>query len=605
MEYDITPEREAYLGAHGHIILTACPGSGKTTSIVKKLLAVSRFCEDEYGSFAGFACLSFTNKACDELKDRYLEFHGERLRYPNEVSTIDSFILQKVVLPFWYLCAACRKRPTVMNEEQLLKRVYYNNVLNNGQWQSYPVPTLRPYTALMYAKGPEKVTIGRNAFYWNHKRVTTNEDNEYCAAVIAYRLACGFISSSDALWIACDILEHHQDIARLLVARFPYIIVDEAQDNSELHFLFFDLLRQAGLQNLEFVGDICQSIYGFNSARPELLQQRMNDNEWHVLPLSECRRSNQRIIDLYSKLKSIDVPAITAHQVVDYGIPIVIYKYDDDNVREIIQDFKQTIENNGLSSWMILARSTDKCKALAGVKDVQFKYWKTDLPYLLIKAVFEADSGDLNSAFRIIRSILAELKHRNSFEEMRKFILEAEHDVDMNAKIFAFIQSIPPLNLSFREWSEQTSLLLQQWWNLEERPLFESYIRKTDIQGRGIREIAELPVEQYHQSNNTDSDYHKIVETIHGVKGASLDGVLLFLSEDSQGQRISLNDFPPIPVHEMSEKQRMIYVACSRARQFLALAVPSIVTDERIYNSLSGIDIEIRRIHLQGEIPLF
>ena len=331
----------------------------------------------------------------------------------------------------------------------------------------------------------------------------------------------------------------------------------------------------------------------------------MNDNEWHVLPLSECRRSNQRIIDLYSKLKSIDVPAITAHQVVDYGIPIVIYKYDDDNVREIIQDFKQTLENNGLSSWMILARSTDKCKALAGVKDVQFRYWKTDLPYLLIKAVFEAESGDLNSSFRIIRSILAELKYRNSFEEMRKFILEVEHDVDMNAKIFAFLQRIPPFSLSFREWSEQTSLLLQQWWELEERPLFESYTRKTDNQGRGIREIAELPVEQYHQSNKADSDYHKIVETIHGVKGASLDGVLLFLSEDSQGQRISLNDFPSRPVQEMTEKQRMIYVACSRARQFLALAVPSTVTDESIYNSLGGIELQIRRIHLQGEIPLF
>lgn len=37
MEYEVTEERKAYLDARGYTILSACPGSGKTTSIVKKL----------------------------------------------------------------------------------------------------------------------------------------------------------------------------------------------------------------------------------------------------------------------------------------------------------------------------------------------------------------------------------------------------------------------------------------------------------------------------------------------------------------------------------------------------------------------------------------
>lgn len=63
MEYEITPQRQAYLDARGYTILNACPGSGKTTSIVKKLFAVSRYCEDQYGHHTGFVCLSFTNTA--------------------------------------------------------------------------------------------------------------------------------------------------------------------------------------------------------------------------------------------------------------------------------------------------------------------------------------------------------------------------------------------------------------------------------------------------------------------------------------------------------------------------------------------------------------
>lgn len=324
MDYDITLQRQAYLDARGYTILTACPGSGKTTSIVKKLLTVSRYCEEHYGKHTGFACLSFTNKACAELKQKYREMHDERITFPNEVLTIDSFIMQYVVLPFWYLCDECKQRPIVVNEAEILDRIYYNNVKINGKWQQYPVMALRSYTSLMYRKNPSLVSRDKTGFKWNRKTITENEI-AYCNAAFTYRLEKGFITSSDALWIACDILERHQSVAKALVMRFPYIIVDEAQDNSELHFELFKLLKRAGLQNIEFVGDICQSIYGFNNARPELLQSMMAEAEWNVLPLSECRRSNQRIINLYSKLKSSDVPTIISHNVEDKGVPIVVF----------------------------------------------------------------------------------------------------------------------------------------------------------------------------------------------------------------------------------------------------------------------------------------
>ena len=474
MDYDITPQRQAYLDARGYTILTACPGSGKTTSIVKKLLTVSRYCEKHYGKHTGFACLSFTNKACAELKQKYREMHDERLTFPNEVLTIDSFIMQYVVLPFWYLCNACKKRPIVVNEIEILDKIYYNNVPINGKLQQYPVMAFRTYAKLMHRKNPSLVSKDKTVFKWNHNRVTDANEVAYCEAAFTYRLEKGFITSSDALWIACDILEHHQNIARALVRRFPYTIVDEAQDNSELHFEFFKLLKRAGLQNLEFVGDICQSIYGFNNARPELLQSMMAEDEWNVLPLSECRRSNQRIIDLYSKLKSSDVPPITSHSVEDKGIPIVVYKYDDKNVRDIIRDFYKVCEDNYLPSRIILARGVEKCKKLAGVKDVDFRYWKVGqhLPYLIIDAAFAFDSGDMDYAFRKVRLVLAELWAGNTPEAKREFVREIEYNVDWNARIFGFLKQIPAFSLSFKEWSERTCTLLHDYWELEEKPIF-------------------------------------------------------------------------------------------------------------------------------------
>lgn len=601
MDYDITLQRQAYLDARGYTILTACPGSGKTTSIVKKLLTVSRYCEKHYGMHTGFACLSFTNKACAELKQKYREMHDERLTFPNEVLTIDSFIMQYVVLPFWYLCDECKQRPIVVNEAEILDRIYYNNVQISGKWQQYPVRALRSYTSLMYRKNPSLVSRDKTVFKWNHKTITNVNEIAYCNAAFTYRLEKGFITSSDALWMACDILEQHQGVAKALVMRFPYIIVDEAQDNSELHFELFKLLKRAGLQNLEFVGDICQSIYGFNNARPELLQSMMAEDGWNVLPLSECRRSNQRIINLYSKLKSSDMPAITSHDVEDKGVPIVVYKYDDGNVRDIIRDFNQVCEDNDLPSRIILARGVDKCKELAGIKDVDFKYWKTEqhLPYLIIDAAFAFDLSDMDYAFRKVRLVLAELLAGNNFEARREFVHEIEHNVDWNARIFGFLKQVPAFSLSFKEWSEQTCILLKEYWELEEMPIFVPYQKQ---KGYKMKEMANMPVEQYHQSNDKGSEYHRSIDTIHAVKGATLDAVLLFLSSDSRGQSVSLKDFPSSTVRVMTESQRMIYVACSRARQFLALAVPRSIADEKIRRALVGVDIDIRNINLQGEL---
>lgn len=599
MEYDLTPQRQAYIDARGHTILTACPGSGKTTSIVKKLRVVSQYCAERYGKHTGFACLSFTNKACAELKQKYREMHDEKLTFPNEVLTIDSFIMQYVVLPFWYLCDACKKKPIVVNEEDILDHIYYNNVQIAGKWQRYPVMELRQYSKIMYSKKPSIVSIDKAAFKWNHKVVIDANEKSYCRAAILYRLSKGYVTSSDALWMACYILKHHQEVSRALISRFPYIIVDEAQDNSELHFEFFNLLKSAGLQNLEYVGDVCQSIYGFNNARPELLQAMMAEQGWNVLPMSECRRSNQRIIDLYSKLKSSDVPTITSHGVIDKGIPIVVYKYDEGNVRDIIRDFYQVCDDNELSKRIILARGVNKCKTLAGVKDVDFKYWKSDLPYLLIDAVFALEASDMDYAFRKIRLVLSRLIAKDSPDAKRQFIHEIEHNKDWNAKIFRFLKQIPSFSLSFKEWSEQTCVLLHDFWELDEQPMFVPYQRQV---GYKMKEMENVPVERFHQSRDEGSDYHKSIDTIHAVKGATLDAVLLFLSANSKGQGISLNDFPRRSVRYMTESQRMIYVACSRAVNFLALAVPKSIADENIKRTLAGVDIDIRYINLQGEL---
>lgn len=65
------------------------------------------------------------------------------------------------------------------------------------------------------------------------------------------------------------------DVARKLRSRFDEIMVDEYQDSNETQDLMFSAISKDG-ENLFFVGDVKQSIYGFRQAMPQLFLDRKN-----------------------------------------------------------------------------------------------------------------------------------------------------------------------------------------------------------------------------------------------------------------------------------------------------------------------------------------
>src|SRR5690606_28365760 len=115
-------ERLAYLRARGKVILNACPGSGKTTTIAKKIIELEE--RNEIGSHSGVACLSFTNSAKDEINEAYKKLAGKFLHFPNHVSTIDSFINKFITLPFYNLLNRDFSRPKILEHTDILDEMW-------------------------------------------------------------------------------------------------------------------------------------------------------------------------------------------------------------------------------------------------------------------------------------------------------------------------------------------------------------------------------------------------------------------------------------------------------------------------------------------------
>ena len=598
MKYEITEQRKNYLDARNYTILTACPGSGKTTSIVYKLKELIEEMTKTYSLGIGVLCLSFTNKACDEIKFKYKEMHGTSIVYPNEVMTIDSFVTQYIVLKYWYLIDELAK-PTIINEEKILHNLFFHRY--NGK--DAILSDLRKYGKLPHLYAPEKIEyLGNNMFKMESQKVSRNDGikYEYCCDVLKIKLHLGVLNSMDALLIAVKILKKYPDVAKSLVNRFPYIILDEAQDTSQLQFDMIELLKEAGVKNIELVGDVNLSIYEWRNAKPKLFLEYSRKADWKHLNLMENRRSVQRIIDLYSRLTPKGYPKIVSYQVNDAKIPIEIIRYDEGQEKIAIDRFCEISNTYGLNSRLVLVRGKTDLVKLSAIKS-RIEPWKSKLPYEIIDAQLLYAQNKIKEALRKINWACARIIcGEEHFEDVKNYINDNKDRVDYRIILMQILKSLPPLSSSFNEWDEQVRTLLKEKLEIPDNINFEF---KKKMSGECMRDLKSQPVSNY---------YGQIVEntimpqTIHSVKGASVDAVLLFLHDQPGAQVISFKDIPNNAngLDNILEKHRLIYVACSRAKQFLALAVPSSITENQIKQRLSGLECHISSYGVQTSLNL-
>lgn len=600
MEYEITEQRRAYLTARGYTILTACPGSGKTTSVVFKLKTLIDEFQSQNTNGVGVLCMSFTNKACDEIICKYREMHGTSIEYPNEVRTIDSFITQFVVLKYWYLVNGLHK-PRIINDEEILHNLFFKKY-DGGECL---VDSLRNFREISHHYSPEEVQyLGDNIYKIKNKTISRRDGELYnfCKAIFKYRFEHGVLNSNDVILIAAYILRKYNIVANSIAQRFPYMILDEAQDTSKLQFEILELLKNAGVQNIELIGDANQSVYEWRNASPDIFMQYTQKEGWRSLNLTENRRSVQRIINLYSRLKPVGTPAIISYKVEDAGIQIEVIRYDNGCEKVAFDRFNDICNARGLDSRLILVRGKGDLTKLAAFRN-GIEPWKkhVKVPYRIINAQMLYAQNRIKEAIYKIGWVCAYLIFgEGHFSEMKNYIHENNNSVEFNSMLLHLLASLPSLASSFNIWNERTSRLLKQTLNLPSEPVFEF---KQRLDGFCMQDVRNQPINLYYGQVEENI---VAAQTIHSAKGASVDAVLLYLHDQSGAQVISFNDIPNNSngLLEIKEKHRLIYVACSRAKQLLAIAVPSSITEDQIRRKLEGLDVHISSQGVQMSLEL-
>ena len=89
-----TNEQVEIIEEQGNLVVTAKPGSGKTYTIVEKIIDISK----NLLSYQGVIAISFTRKASQELELRYKRKNIESSNH--FFGTIDKFYISEIIIPF-------------------------------------------------------------------------------------------------------------------------------------------------------------------------------------------------------------------------------------------------------------------------------------------------------------------------------------------------------------------------------------------------------------------------------------------------------------------------------------------------------------------------
>ncbi|MCW8346022.1 ATP-dependent helicase [Vibrio sp. ZSDZ65] len=291
-QFKLTAQQQEAIDYNGSMIITACPGSGKTTVVTEKI----RQSTLNLPSYNGVIAITYTRKASAELKRKCTSnAHDTKASF---FGTIDSFCFKEIILPFL---------PRIWGSPALELRATkklispYNEYLN----QEYKSPTTADIV-----NDPGFKALYDDGILW--------------------------MNSFSAL--ALFVLKNSLAARRYVSARYSSVYIDEYQDSSFAQHQLFVELFQLGL-TATAVGDSWQSIYEFRGGDSKLLLALTTDPRFKHFVIDKNHRCHPSIVNY-------------AERLIDSNAQLLKHAPDDIRVHRSYLQGNLTSIGNGISTYI-------------------------------------------------------------------------------------------------------------------------------------------------------------------------------------------------------------------------------------------------------------
>lgn len=276
----------------GPMMLLAGPGSGKTTTITRR---VANLIKKYQVTPSSILVVTFTKAAAREMKERFLCLcRREGMSDSCQEVTFGTFhgIFYGILRHAYRLSAK-----NILSEERkhdILKEIVYRQKLRLDDEKEFFEGLVQEISIVKNGRMPIEHYYSANCPDDTFRRIY----NSYVETCKQSRL----LDFDDMLLYCYDLLTERKDILAGWQNKFAYVLVDEFQDINQLQYDIVKLLA-APQNNLFIVGDDDQSIYAFRGAKPEIMLHFPKDFPKAKTELLACNyRSTKQIVEASGKV---------------------------------------------------------------------------------------------------------------------------------------------------------------------------------------------------------------------------------------------------------------------------------------------------------------
>ena len=262
---------------NGQLLVVACPGSGKTTTLLRR---IHYMINEAKIPAQQILMVTFSSAAAKEMKTRYQKKFGmDAVTF----STIHS------------MCMSILKKFGGYTKESILSdpREYFYKVLRKQKG-------INDINEFITGLITEISVINNNSIDLNSYKPKCTRDKKLFLKLIngyqEYKEELHLIDFDDMLQKAYEIMVNDKECLDFLRNKYRYIQVDEYQDTNLIQKdIIYLLAGQDG--NLAVVGDDDQSIYAFRGAKPEIMLNFQKEYpKSKMVKMSTNYRSGKKII---------------------------------------------------------------------------------------------------------------------------------------------------------------------------------------------------------------------------------------------------------------------------------------------------------------------
>lgn len=599
------------------IDIQAFPGSGKTTVLVAKLAILAK-----KWPFAnsGICVLSHTNVAREEIENRLgnSEIGKKLLTYPHFIGTVHSFFDTYVSLPW-------------LRSKGIQLNIIDTEIVRTARWSMLPYNT-KKYLERQYKD--EKICSYKGAvgkIDWDKNGTTKN----ILLEAIEKSQEKGNFTFEEMLLYAKQALEESDTISNSIQQRFPMVFIDEAQDTDSFQWeLLHSAFDQDGVLSVrQGYGDSNQAIYGnVNMDEAEVHFPRENP-----LVLSESKRFDSRIAGLANTVAlSKDTMIGTENVFTERNANHTIFLFSNDKAGQVINEFGQLILET-FSEQELLEYKREGCHIVGMVHDKKeetqekhfpkgvYDYWsqyqakhakKSAMPKYLIE-YFRNGAYTLQESYETGEQIEWISKGVRRMINLAK----AENYIPATGNSFgALIRTLPEdkqysfryemmklveLNDFSKESWKQVCLMLKGILKLFDSSLNKKASDFLQWKENVIITIQEdgndktiLPNHYVYTDESTQREVDLEFGSIHSVKGRTHLATLVletFLKTHNMKSILKyLCNTPPKNIGSSQKRLKCQYVAMTRARALVCLAIPIDFVDEKTKGKLESVGWKLK-----------